>query len=132
MAQLVSIPAQLDLVCYAGDDFFFTVTLTDENGDPLPITGTSKAQVRPDQESTTYWDMDVAVDPVITNQAVISIVGTKTTEMVDHCTHVTSLYVGTELVTAPMFTGVWDWQQDASGVKTYASGKFAAIAEVSR
>jgi hypothetical protein len=132
-ATLKALPGYLDVVAYAGDDLTFVLTLVDNATppNPVPIVGATKAQVRPSQESDTYWEMTVTVDPVDTNKATLSISGADTREMADDAT-LCSMYVGTSLITAPMFQGVWDWQFTDGGIKTLVSGKFTAIAEVTR
>ena len=132
-AMVTALPGFLDVVGYGGDDVSFEVSLWSdtEHTVPVPIEGTSKAQVRRSKHDTEYWALTITVDEVDTNKAMIVASAASTAEMAElACAG--SFYVGDELISGLMFMGYWDWQQADGGVKTYASGRFVLVAEVTR
>ena len=132
-AMVTSLPGFLDVVGYGGDDVSFEVSLWSdtEHTVPVPIEGTSRAQVRRDKHDEDYWSLTIAVDPVDTNKAIITAPSASTAEMAELAVS-GSFYVGDSLITGLMFMGYWDWDQTDGGVKTYASGRFVVVAEVTR
>ena len=132
-AMVTALPGFLDVVGYGGDDVSFEVSLWSdtEHTVPVPIVGTSKAQVRRSKHDTVAYELTVTVDEVDTNKAMITAPAASTALMAEEaCSG--SFYVGDELITGLMFMGFWDWQQADGGVKTYASGRFVLVAEVTR
>ena len=131
-AQVSALPGFLNVIGYGGDDISFTATLKNKDtGAAIPIVGTSKAQIRRYKDDTEYWSMTVAVDPIITNKAVLTIPAAVSAAVEEYAC-LRSLYVGDDLVTGPMFQGFWDWQVVGGSTKTYASGQMTIIMEVSR
>lgn len=131
MATLNIIPPRLDLVVYGGDDSRIAFTLT-SNDDPYEFVGTQKAQVRLDANSVDAWDLEVELDTQVDGKAYLLIPSEVAAELVVDA-ELTSKYVGDQLVTAPMFTGVWDWQYtNGDEVKTLVFGSIVIIGEVTR
>lgn len=132
-AMVTALPGFLDVVGYGGDDISFEVSLWSDTAhtEPVPIVGTSKAQVRRAKTDTEYWELTITVDETDTNKAMITAPAASTAEMAElACSG--SFYDGDTLISGLMFMGFWDWQQTDGGVKTYASGRFIVLAEVTR
>lgn len=56
-----------------GSDYATTITLTDDNGDPLELLGyTGQAQIRKYYTSSVFYEFDVAINEV-TGQVTLSI-----------------------------------------------------------
>lgn len=131
MASINIVPPRLDIVAYGGDDTRLVFNLLDGE-DPYTFTGTQAAQFRPDQNSDVYWDITVELDEEVAGRAYLTISSEDAAEAVVDATD-DSIYIGEELVTAPMFKGVWDWQFDNGGdVKTLVFGDITIIGEVTR
>ena len=97
-AMVTALPGFLDVVGYGGDDVSFEVSLWSdtEHTVPVPIEGTSKAQVRRSKHDTEYWALTITVDEVDTNKAMIVASAASTAEMAElACAG--SFYVGDEL-----------------------------------
>lgn len=132
MATLNIVPPQLDLTAYGGDDTVLTFTITDQNGDPIDISGTHSATIRPDQNSETSWEIQVVLDTLNNNRAFLTVTSEVAAEVVVDATD-EAIRVDDELITAPMFTGVWDWQYEANGVtRTLVFGTITVIGEVTK
>lgn len=132
MANLNVVPNNLDLVVYGGDDTVLTVNVTDENGDPVDLTGTHSATIRPDANSEDSWEIGVEQDTVESNKVFLTISSAVAAEVVVDAT-TESIRVDDELIVAPMFIGVWDWQMVQSGVtKTMLFGGITVIGEVTK
>jgi hypothetical protein len=50
--RICDLPAAVDLGLYQGDDFSMTLSVTDTTGNPINLTGTVTAQIRPTRTST--------------------------------------------------------------------------------
>lgn len=131
MATINVVPPRLDIVAYGGDDTRLVFNLV-QNDDPYVFAGTQSAQVRVDQNATESWTLDIELDTEVDGRAYLTIPSEVAAELVVDAA-VASKYVGDELVTAPMFIGVWDWQFDNGGdVKTLVFGDITIIGEVTR
>jgi hypothetical protein len=109
-----ALPAGVDVALYAGDDFEMTVKVSDANGNPVILTGTTpKSEIRATQAATV-------------------VLATFTVTTVDPSTYKLTL---TGAITAALpASAVWDLQvTDAtSKVTTLAAGKVKVTAEVTR
>lgn len=131
MATINIVPPRLDIVAYGGDDTRIVFNL-EQDEEAYVFTGTQSAQIRADQNSEDYWDIDVELDVDIDGRAYLTIPSEVAAELVVDA-ETQSIYIGDELVTAPMFLGVWDWQFDNGGdVKTLVFGDIKIIGEVTR
>jgi len=131
MATINIVPPRLDIVAYGGDDTRIVFNL-EEGGDPYILTGTQSAQIRLDQNSEDFWELEIEADPDVDGRAYLTIPSEIAAELVIDA-EVDSKYIGDELVTAPMFIGVWDWQFDNGGdVKTLVFGDMTIIGEVTK
>lgn len=133
MATINAVPPRLDINAYGGDSTQFTFTLTQDDGEtPYELVGTHVAQMRPDQNSETVWDLEIRLDQDTEGMAYLIIPAEVAAEAVVDAT-VETIYVGDELVTAPMFVGVWDWQYNNDGdIRTLVFGKITIIGEVTK
>ena len=103
MAKKLSfIPQTLNLELYAGDGAGIRVNIKDSALEPLPLTGTMKAQIRASREAAdpALVDFDVDLTDFEDGIVLISVTGEDT--------H--SLITGTQ-----KFTGVWDLQWTPTG-----------------
>lgn len=131
MATINLVPPRLDIVAYGGDDTRLVFNLVQDEA-PYVFTGTQKAQIRVNQNATEAWDLDIELDTEVDGRAYLTIPSEVAAELVVDAT-VESKYVGDELVVAPMFVGVWDWQFDNGGdVKTLVFGDITIIGEVTK
>ena len=129
-ATLTALPGMLDLVLYAGDATKIQFDLT-SGGNPWVAPGTLKAQMRPEYGSTTVYEFTVVADELVDGRYWVTVPPTAAL-VVD--APLCSKYVNDDLVTAPMWQGVWDWQWteiDAS-VHTITAGKVTVIGEVTK
>ena len=133
MATLNSVPPKLDVVAYGGDDTRITFTLTQDDGEsPYVFVGTQKAQMRPDQNSDTYWDLVIEIDEDTDGIAYLTVPSEAAAEAVVDA-HEDTIFVGEDLVKAPMFKGVWDWQfVSGDDTRTLVYGDITIIGEVTR
>jgi len=131
MATINLVPPRLDVVAYGGDDTRIVFNL-EQDGDPYEFTGTQKAQIRVTQNGEDAWDLDVELDEEVAGRAYLTISSETAAELVVGATE-ESKYIGDELIVAPMFVGVWDWQFDNGGdVKTLVFGDITIIGEVTK
>lgn len=131
MATINIVPPRLDIIAYGGDDTRIVFNL-EENSVPYVLTGTQTAQIRPNQNSEDFWEIEIEADPEIDGRAYLTIPSEVAAEVVVDATE-ESKYIGDELVTAPMFIGVWDWQFDNGGdIKTLVFGDITIIGEVTK
>ena len=131
MATINLVPPRLDIIAYGGDDTRIVFNLQQDE-EPYVFTGTQSAQIRVSQNGEDSWDLEVELDTEVDGRAYVTIPSEVAAELVVDA-EVESFYVGYELVTAPMFIGVWDWQFDNGGdVKTLVFGDIKIIGEVTR
>jgi hypothetical protein len=81
-SSISALPSELDLQLYAGDDFAFTLTLTDSSNQPVDLTGaTAEAQIRtkpgtPDPPAASF------ICSISTNVITLTLQGTATQDLV--------------------------------------------------
>jgi hypothetical protein len=114
-------PKVLDLLLYAGDGASFRVIATNDAGQPIPLTGTIKAQIRKKREdidpmATFTVDLTEAAQGI----AILSLTGEQTQSL-----------IGTP---EKKFIGVWDieWTYSASQPRTLCQGRVECVLDVSR
>jgi hypothetical protein len=133
MATINTVPPRLDIIAYGGDDTRLNFTFTQDDGEtPYELIGTHVAQVRPDQNSDTVWNLEVILDPNTEGLAYLVVPSEVAAEtVIDAATD--SIFVGEEVVTAPMFRGVWDWEfTNSTNTKTLVFGNITIIGEVTK
>lgn len=127
-ATLNALPGMLDLVIYAGDNtkIQFDITSAEQ---PFTPPGTQAATMRDSYDATIAYSFTLENDPLIDGRVFMT-VPTETAELIVGAP-LCSKYVGDDLITAPMWSGVWDWQYtDGGDVHTIAAGKVTIIGEV--
>lgn len=132
MAIINTLPPVLDLVCYAGDDTRISLNMT-AAGQPVNITGEHHAKIRLNRSSEVLGT--IIVDDEFAQSGMIKLIITDevSAALVENITTESTQYFGNDLVTAPMFEGVWDWNVIVVGeVRTLAQGKFTVIKDVTR
>ena len=131
MAIINTLPPVLDIVCYAGDDTRIRINMT-SNEVPVDLTGTHEACVRLTRSGEELGCLVVDLTPGI-GMVDLTVSSELSAELVADITVEQSKYFGNDLITAPMFEGVWDWNYTVgSDTKTLAQGKFTVIKDVSR
>lgn len=132
MAIINTLPPVLDLVCYAGDDTRITLNMT-AAGQPVNITGEHRAKIRKNRGSEILGTIIVDTEFAGTGIVKLIITDEVSAALVADITEETTQYFGNDLITAPMFEGVWDWDVTVVGeTRTLAQGKFTVIKDVSR
>jgi len=132
MPTLNIVPPTLDIVAYGGDDTTIVFNITDDLGATYEFIGTHTASIRPDENSDVVWNIVINTDTGVAGKAALTVPSEVAAELVVDAT-TESLYVGEDLITAPMFIGVWDWQYDNNGeIRTLVRGKITAIGEVTK
>tara|TARA_R110000796_G_scaffold3134_1_gene12074 strand:+ start:12277 stop:12675 length:399 start_codon:yes stop_codon:yes gene_type:complete len=132
MPTLNIVPPTLDIVAYGGDDTTIVFNITDDQGEVYDYIGTHTASIRPSENSATYFNVVINTDTGVAGKAALTVPSEVAAEMVLKAT-TESIYVGEDLITAPMFVGVWDWQYDNNGeIRTIVRGKITVIGEVTR
>jgi len=109
-----ALPAEVDVALYAGDDFEMTVKVSNADGTPVDLTGTTaKSEIR-------------------ANAAATVVLATFTVTAVDSSTF--KLVLDGDVTAALPASAVWDLQvtDAASKVTTLAGGKVKVTAEVTR
>lgn len=113
-------PKVLDLILYAGDGASFRMTITDPDGEAIPLTGTMKAQIRPTHGAADPADAEFDIDMTDFEDGIIvlSITGEATQ------------------VLAPetVYSGVWDLEWTATDAEpmTLCQGSVECQPDVSR
>ena len=131
MAVLSYNPPVLDLVVYAGDDTSIPMTIT-SGGDPVDLTGTHTAQIRATRDGDVLGTFSIVSNQAASGIVVLKISSETADALVVDAVENTD-YFGNELITAPMFTGVWDWNYDVAGItRTLVQGKITVIKDVTR
>lgn len=132
MALINTLPPVLDIVAYAGDDTNISVNMT-SGGEPINITGDHEACIRLTRNGEELGCLDVDLVSAVDGQAILKLSDTLSAELVADITVETTEYFGNDLITAPMFKGVWDWNINVDGnIKTLAQGKLTVIKDVTR
>ena len=113
-------PQVLDLVLYAGDGASFRLVVTDSDGAPIILTGTMKAQIRVDRDTSSAVRASFTVDLTEANNgvAILTLSGSQTQG----------------LAPSEKFTGVWDleWTATSKQPMTLCQGKVECLQDVSR
>lgn len=116
------VPQTLDLAVYAGDGPSFALNVKDPAGDPIPLTGTMRAQVRRTRHAVDPPDAEFEVDltDAATGIAVVKLTGDQTE----------SLFA--LAVTGKNYLGVWDleWTPEGEEPVTLCQGKVECLADV--
>jgi hypothetical protein len=109
-------PADQDLVITRGDTETLVVTIEDDNGSAINITGrTYRSQIRSSQDSTT---IKASLTCTVTSGA---------------NGQVTCVLSATDSATLPSGQYFWDLEETASGVvSTILSGNVTVLADVTR
>jgi hypothetical protein len=131
MAILSYNPPVLDLVVYAGDDTNIPMTIT-AGGDPVNITGIHNAQIRATRDGELLATLIVEYTDPINGELTLKITSQVSDALVVDAVGNTD-YFGNELITAPMFQGVWDWDYTVDTItRTLVQGKITVIKDVTR
>lgn len=112
-------PQILDIVLYAGDGVNFRVVVTDSLDEPVPLTGTMKAQIRAKRDSlNASAEFAIDLSDSATGIALLSLSKVDTRA----------------LVTTKKFVGVWDleWTPTDAEPITILQGKAECYPDVSR
>lgn len=114
-------PPVLDLTCYAGDGFEFTLTCVDNAGTPINLNGTLEAQIKTSRvidEIVTSFTVDIvnAMQGIL----VLSLSGTQTQDLIP--------------LGKTKFAGVWDLQWTFPGAqpRTIVQGTVGCGVDVTR
>ena len=112
-------PQILDLILYAGDGTEFTMTVTNPDLTPIPLTGTMIAQIRPEREALDPASAEFTID--LTDAAD----GIAVLKLTGEQTHA--------LITPEKFEGVWDveWTPEGGEPVTLCQGKVECFPDVS-
>ena len=131
MAILSYNPPVLDLVVYAGDDTYIPMTIS-SGGEPVNITGTHSSQIRLTRDGELLGTIQVVI-PEPSNGEATLVISSETAEALVVDAVENTDYFGNELITAPMFQGVWDWNYSVGNVnRTMVQGKITVIKDVTR
>jgi hypothetical protein len=122
MAKINLQPPALDLSLYAGDGISFRLICTNDDNQPVDVSGEVKAQIklaRGTGESSLAdfaTDMDSASDGIIG----LSLTGDQTQELITD--------------SSGKFTGVWDvqWTETGEEPRTLCQGKVECYADVTQ
>jgi hypothetical protein len=132
MAIINTLPPVLDIVCYAGDDTRIELNMT-SGGDPVNLQGEHEATIRLTRNGDELGSIIVDDEFANTGKIYLVITDSLSAELVEDITVETTEYFGNDLITAPMFKGVWDWNVSVLGeIRTLAQGKFTVIKDVTR
>lgn len=131
MAVLSYNPPVLDLVVYAGDDTNIPMTIT-SGGDPVNMTGIHNAQVRATRDGELLATLIVEYTDPVNGELTLKITSQVSDALIVDAA-VNTDYFGNELITAPMFEGVWDWDYTVDTItRTLVQGKITVIKDVTR
>lgn len=131
MAILSYNPPVLDLVVYAGDDTSIPMTIS-SGGEPVNIAGEHTSQIRLTRDGDVLGNIIVEYTDLENGEARLLITSELSNTLVLDAEENTD-YFGNELITAPMFQGVWDWNYSVDTVnRTLVQGKITVIKDVTR
>lgn len=123
MARLDLRPDVLDLLLYAGDGISFRMICTDNDRNPIDVSGTVGAQIRLHKEDPDPPLESFSVNTVDAYQGIIylSLTGTQTRNLLTHGDGST-------------FDGWWDvqWTKAGAQPRTLAVGKVECVIDVTR
>jgi hypothetical protein len=133
MAVLSYNPPVLDLVVYAGDDTFIPLNVS-ANSVGVNLTGVHTAQIRKTRDGELLGTF--SIDTSAANIGVIKLLlnsEVADTLINDDSVAIETDYFGNELITAPMFRGVWDWNYTVDTItRTLVQGQITVIKDVTR
>jgi hypothetical protein len=131
MATLSYNPPVLDLVVYAGDDTSIPMTVT-AGGVGVNLTGEHQAQIRATRDGELLGSFSILYIDLPNGELELKLASETTEALIVDAVEKTE-YFGNDLVTAPMFEGVWDWHYTVGTVtRTLAQGKITVIKDVTR
>lgn len=118
-------PQVLDLALYAGDGVEFRLICTDNQTNPVPISGDVKAQIRVDRLSPDAPVVEFEADLTDSADGIIllSLTGAQTQDLMEDPS-----------TTKGKFVGVWDvqWTPTGDEARTLCQGKVECVADVTR
>jgi hypothetical protein len=125
MTSISLLPESLDLQLYGGDGVELEMTVTDNLGVPVPLTGTMAAQIRTSRVNQTIM-AEFEVDIIDPSNGLVSLMltGSQTSDL-----H------GNPNAPTERFTGVWDvqWTPDTGRTPiTVVQGKVESSLDVTR
>jgi hypothetical protein len=131
MATLSYNPPVLDLVVYAGDDTSIPMAVT-AAGEGVNLTGEHQAQIRATRDGDLLGSFTINYIDLSNGELQLILTSELSNTLVENAVEVTD-YFGNDIITAPMFQGVWDWHYTVGTVtKTLAQGKITVIKDVTR
>lgn len=110
-------PKKLDLKIYAGDGYRFRIRIT-KDGDPIPLTGVFKAQIRLKRGTTSEPNAEFDIDDSEFTDGKVGLILTS-----ESCRTLTGL---------KKFKGFWDiqWTPEGADNKTLVQGKLECDPDV--
>lgn len=114
------LPDKLDLALYAGDGASIKLTVTDNAGVPIALSGDIQAQIRQNRlDAESLADFTYNLDDDFPGVVILTLYGTQTAALITD---------------EDKFKGVWDvqWQQENQEPVTLAQGKVEVDADVTR
>lgn len=131
MAVLSYNPPVLDLVVYAGDDTFIPMTIT-ANGEGINLVGTHTAQIRKTRDGEVLATFDIETSSANIGSIKL-LLSSEDSELLVEDSTIETDYFGNDLITAPMFRGVWDWNYTVDTItRTLVQGQITVIKDVTR
>lgn len=119
MAQSINLePQTLDLTLYAGDGVIFRLVVTDNDNQPVPLTGTIDAQIRLTRTTADPPAAEFAVDLTDADTGIVLL------SLTGEQTHT--------LASSKKFSGVWDLQWTPVGAepRSLVQGKVECVLDV--
>lgn len=131
MAILSYNPPVLDLVVYAGDDTYIPLNVS-ANNVGINLTGIHTAQIRKTRDGEVLGTFIINTNNASTGQIILVLQSETANDLIVDA-EVKTDYFGNDLITAPMFQGVWDWNYDVDGIiRTLVQGQITVIKDVTR
>lgn len=122
MAKINLQPPTLDLSLYAGDGISFRLICTDDDDQPVDVSGEVKAQIKVSRVRTDDPLADFAADMTQAPEGIIalSLTGEQTQDLITD--------------SSGKFTGVWDvqWTKTGEEARTLCQGKVECYADVTQ
>ena len=131
MALLSYNPPVLDLVVYAGDDTYIPMIIT-ANGEGINLVGTHTAQIRKTRDGEVLATFDIETSSANIGSIKL-LLSSEDSELLVEDSTIETDYFGNDLITAPMFRGVWDWNYTVDTItRTLVQGEITIIKDVTR
>ena len=113
-------PQKLDLFIYSGDGYRFRLVIKDKDENPIPITGTFKAQIRKDRGTSDIPQAEFSIDESLYDEGKVGLILTG-----EDCQ---------ALAGTAKFKGFWDceWTPEDTEPRTLVQGKLECDLDVSR